>query len=206
MTVENVYILKNNVPCYGGLFCSHHEDVTWRYQPCEDNKLILFIVILSAIQILCDLLKVVKRNKRLKVKPKKGDRGKNVDSFWQKDISIYLLFVIQKTRFIQMKALQKDNLLFQFVYNDVNLTEMLNVSEEETLNKLPYWIVLPRFTRVQLLLLVVDINLHVPKIFCKTRNSICELLFLKYSEWEELLQNKNTDNDCLLQTFDNFQP
>ena len=33
VTVENVYRLKNNMPCYGGRVWSHHEEVTWRYQP-----------------------------------------------------------------------------------------------------------------------------------------------------------------------------
>ena len=134
------------------------------------------------IRIVFDLLKIAKRNTRLNVRPKKGDRRKIVDSVWQKEISIYLSFVMQKTTFIQMKALHKGNLLFQCGYNDVNITEFLNVSEEESLNKLPYWIVLPQLTRAQLLLLVVDLNFHLPTNFCKTRNSLCELLLLKYSE------------------------
>ena len=206
VTVQNVYRLKNNMPCYGGLICSHHEEVTWRYEPCDDSKCLLFIVIRIAIRIVGDLLKVAKRNTRLKVKPDKGDKGKKVDSFWQKEIATYLLFVMQKTRFIQMKTSKKDNLLFQCGYNNVNLAEILNVSEEEALNKLPYWIILPRLTRAQLLLLVVDLNLQLPTNFSRTRKSLCALLLSKYSEWEEVLGTKNTDNLDLLQSFDNFQP
>ena len=74
VTVENVYRLKKkNMRCYGGLVCSYHQEVAWRYVPCHDYKCILFIVIRIAVKIMCNLLKVAKRNTRLKVRPKNGD-------------------------------------------------------------------------------------------------------------------------------------
>ena len=105
-----------------------------------------------------------------------------------------------------MKTSNKDNLLFQCGYDNVNLAEILNVSEEEALNKLPYWIILPRLTRAQLLLLMVDLKLQLPTNFSRTRKSLCDLLLLKYSEWEEVLETKKNDTLDLLQFLIIFKP
>ena len=206
VTIDNVYRLKNNMPCYGRLICSHHDKVSWGYKPCDGKGCILFILISIAKRIVCDLLKVAKRNPRLKLQPEQGDKGKNVDSYWHKEIATYLLFVMQKTKFLQLKTSKNDNLLFQCDYDDVSLSQVLNVTEEEALNKLPYWIVLPRLTKAQLLLLVGDLNIKLPSKCSKSRKSLCDLLLVKYNEWERVLKDEKTDISDLLQTFCHNQP
>ena len=151
-------------------------------------------------------MKVAKRNTRLKFQRKQGDRGKNVDYFWQNQIATYLLFVMQKTRFIQLKTSHKDNFLFQCDYNDVTLSQILDLKEEEAFNKLQYWILIPRLTKSQMLLLVRDQKIKRPQQCYKSRKVLCDLLLMKYSHWEKVLKDKNTNNNDLLQCFLNFQP
>ena len=113
---------------------------------------------------------------------------------------------MQKSKFLQLKTSKKDNLLFQCDYNDVNLTQILEVTEEEALNKLPYWIVLPRLTKAQLLLVVGDLNIQLPSKCSKSRKSLCDLLLFKYNEWERVLKDEKTDISDLLLSFSDIKP
>ena len=60
-------------------------------------------------------------------------------SFWQKQISIYLLFVMQKMHFLDLLPEKKDNLLYQFGYttSGVSLESLLQTKEKNVLKLLP---------------------------------------------------------------------
>ena len=97
-------------------------------------------------------------------------------------------------------------MLFQCDYNDVSLSQIFDLTEEKAFNMLPYWILIPRLSKSQLLLLVRDLKIKLPQQCSKSRKVLCDLLLMKYSQWEKVLEDKNTDSNHLLKIFFNFQP
>ena len=100
---------KTNQQAYGNLYCTHQEKTTWQYEDCPESGCILHILVTIAQRIVNDLLAIALRNTKL-VEPPITLDTRRATSYWQKQISIYLLFVMQKTHFLDLLPDKKDNI------------------------------------------------------------------------------------------------
>ena len=155
-----------------------------------------------AKRIVWDLLKVAQRNTKLKKAPTRSMSGTAVNKFWQKNISIYLLFVMQKTKFIDLRTGNKENLLYQCGYDSsISLTTLLQTDENTVWRMLPYWIVIRRMTSAQLLGFIRRLKIELPKKCTKTRQSLCTFVMAVYSKWSDVLCDDNTTIPDLIAVF-----
>ena len=197
---------KNGMPAYGKLLCTHQEKITWKYEPCSEVNCILFVVVSIAKRIVMDLLTLAQRRPRLKIPPRRTDSGKSVDSYWGIKKATYLLFVLQRVRFLQLRKEKKYNILYQCGYDDVTLEDILSISECDDFALLPYWIIIPHLSRKQLLFLTTDLFIKLPPKCPKTRQSLIDAVMNIYTTWENVLLDRNTSIDGLLSTFSKLVP
>ena len=188
----NVRRRKNNLPCYGKLLCSHLESISCKYKPCPKAGCILFGVVSIAKEIVKDLLELAQVDSKIKSQPTRDGPSKQTESYYQKKIATYLLFVMQECNCFQFLEEKKDNILYQCGYGDVTLTEVLGVTKEDALSSLPYWIQISRMSRTQLLLLVRDLHIELPSKCSATRNALCAEVIKTYKEWEKFLKDDKT--------------
>ena len=195
------------MPAYGKLLCTHQEKVTWKYVRCPEHKCILFVIINIAKRIVMDLVHVAMRRPRLKKHPKRTDKvNKRVDSYWCNKIAIYLLFVLQSVKFLQLRKEKKYNILYQCGYDDISLIELFSISEKDSFALLPYWITIPRLSRKQLLLLVDHLNIEIKETDKRSKQSLIYILLEVYKKWMEVLSNTSTTILNLQLTFSNISP
>ena len=195
------------MPAYGKLLCTHQEKVTWKYVRCPEHKCILFVIIKIAKRIVMDLMRFAMKRPRLKKQPKRTEKGnKSVDSYWCNKIAIYLLFVLQKVKFLQLRKEKKYNILFQCGYDDISLTEMFSIAEKESFALLPYWITIPRLSRKQLLLLVDSLSIKIKEKNKRSKVSLIYILLDVYEKWMEVLTKTSTKLTNLPFTFPNLIP
>ena len=111
--IEDIWRRKNNLQAYGSLLCSHRANNSWEYVNCPEKGCILHIIVMIAKKIVNDLLKISRRNTRLKEQPARGDLRKSALSFWSRELSRYLLYSMQKAQFLHLRPEHKENILFQ---------------------------------------------------------------------------------------------
>ena len=100
---------------------------------------------------------------------------------------------MQRNRILRAKPSNQDNILFQSGYSDyLTFEELTGMSSEDAFQSLPYWIVINHMTRQQLLFLVNDLMISIPKNCSKTRKALANLLIPIYSKWKNALTNSKT--------------
>lgn len=206
LTVVNVHRRKNNLPCYGKLVCSHLEDTTCQYKACPKAGCILFGVVSIAKEIVKDLLSAAQVNSKLKDQPSRDAKGRKNDSYWRKRIATYLLYVMQEVKWFQFLKEKKDNILYQCGYGNISLSTVLGVTKKDALAPLPYWIVIPKMSRTQLIFLVRDLHIKLPTKCSTTRNALCTEVLRTYKEWEKALNDKNSTNAEMKAVFGTVVP
>ena len=201
--IDEVRRKKTNLQAYGNLYCSHQEKTTWQYKDCPENGCILHIIVNIAKRIVNDLLTIALRKTKL-VEPPITLDTRRATSYWQKQISIYLLFVMQKTNFIDLLPENKDNILYQCGYTSsgISLGSLLQRKEKHVLTSLPYWIVLKRMTAQQLQRFCRSSGVDIPNKCSMTRESLYSLVKAKYDEWDKVLNDPNTELPDLIEAFD----
>ena len=113
--IDDVWRKKTNQKVYVNFYCTHQEKTTWQYEDCPESGCILHILVTIAQRIVKALLAIALRNTKLPEPPITLDT-RRATSYWQKQISIYLLFVMQKTHFLDLLPDKKDNILYQCGY------------------------------------------------------------------------------------------
>ena len=113
--IDDVWRKKTNQKVYVNFYCTHQEKTTWQYEDCPESGCILHILVTIAQRIVNTLLAIALMNTKL-VEPPITLDTRRATSYWQKQISIYLLFVMQKTHFLDLLPDKKDNILYQCGY------------------------------------------------------------------------------------------
>ena len=201
--IDGVWRRKTALQAYGSNFCSHHDKTTWEYVDCPKEGCILFTLVAIGKRIILDLLKVAQKKSKFKDSPLRFNKGKAAGCFWRREMAIYLLFVFQKTRFLSIRPDHLDNILYQCGYaKNLSLEKLLGVTEAEALDKLPFWIIVPRMTQSQLNSYVRTQGIEVPTKCSKTRDSLCKLVLKTYSEWHKVLSDEATTIPDIISTID----
>ena len=152
-----------------------------------------------------DLLKIARRNTRLKKAPPKEDWGKASLSYWRTALARYLLFTMQKVHFLDLREGHKDNILFQLGYPAViSLSSLFGVTEDQVYSSIASRIIIPRLSASQLITVANDQNISIPENCTKTRDSLAKVVLKTYEKWEEILQNENCTLEDLLSTFEHI--
>ena len=181
--IEDIWRRKNNLQAYGSLLCSHRDKDSWEYINCPQKGCILYIIVMIAKKIVNDLLKIARRNTRMKKQPTRGDWGKSALSFWSRELSRYLLFSMQKIQFLHLRPEHKENILFQVGYPaDITLSSVFGVKENEVTNSIPYWIIISRLTATQLIMLANNQGIAIPENCTKTRDALCKVVMNTYDQ------------------------
>ena len=109
---------------------------------------------------------------------------------------------MQKTKFLDLRPGQKQNLLYQCGYDSsISLTTLLQTDEKTVWKMLSYWIVIRRMTSAQLLSFIRRLKIELPKEYTKTRQSLCTFLMVVYSKWYDILCDEYTTIPDLIATF-----
>ena len=200
--IDEVRRKKTNLQAYGNLYCTHQEKTTWQYEDCPESGCILHILVIIAQRIVNDLLAIALRNTKL-VEPPITLDTRRATSYWQKQISKYLLFVMQKTHFLDLLPEKKDNILYQCGYtlSGISLGSLLQTNEKHALTSLPYWIVLKRMTAQQLQRFCRSSGIEIPNKCTLTRDSLYSIVKRKYDEWDKVLNDRSTGLPDLLTVF-----
>jgi hypothetical protein len=157
-----------------------------------------------AKRIVEDLLKIARRNTRLKEAPAQGDWRKAASSYWTRALARYLLFAMQKVKFLNLRPEHKENLLFQVGYPaDISLSKLFG-GEDEVFSSIPHWIIIPGLSSTQLIMLANDQAIVIPENCCKTRDSLSKLILKAYNQWDKVLQNGSCTLLDLLSTFEHI--
>ena len=124
--------------------------------------------------------------------PSRGDWTKSAKNQWRRQFARYLLYVIQKTKLLQLKPEHKSNLLYQVGYNkNLSLANVFDEQEMQVLVSLPYYLVLTKLTSEQLTMLAHKLGIKIPKKCTKTRAALLNVVTEAYDAWYEML-NKET--------------
>ena len=124
--------------------------------------------------------------------PKRTQTGKAVDNYWLRETAIYLLFVLQKTRFLSLRPLNLDNILYQCGFDNLKLVELFRVSEADAFASLPFWIVIPKMTGSQLSSFIRRNRIIIPDNCSKSRDSLSKLVLESYTKWDDVLCDEET--------------
>ena len=180
--VDDIWRRKTSLQAYGSLVCSHHEEKSFKYIGCPEKGCLLFIIVNIAKRIINDLLKLARRNTRVKKAPKREDQSKAAISYWKRESARYLLFAIQKTQMIRLRQNYANNLLYQIGYpRDLSLSSILDVNAEDILNNLPFWLIIPRLSAKQLTLLAVEQGINIPENCTGTRQALEKVVLETYN-------------------------
>ena len=156
--------------------------------------------------MILDLLKIACRNTRLQNPPARGNWNKAALSYWKKEIARYLLFVMQRVQFLDLRPENKQNILYQLGYSaDISLEKQLGVTESEALNNIPYWISIPKLSAAQLTLLAIDQSIEIPKNCTRTREALSRIILENYNRWDNVLNDESCSRPDLLETFDHVE-
>ena len=134
--------------------------------------------------------------------PKRTQTGKAVDNYWLRETAIYLLFVLQKTRFLSLRPLNLDNILYQFGFDNLKLVELVRVSEADAFASLPFWIVIPKMTGSQLSSFISRNRIIIPDNCSKSRDSLSKLVLESYTKWDDVLCDEETTVNEIIEAFD----
>ena len=134
--------------------------------------------------------------------PKRTQTGKAVDNYWLRETAIYLLFVLQKTRFLSLRPLNLDNILYQFGFDNLKLVELFRVSEADAFASLPFWIVIPKMTGSQLSSFISRNRIIIPDNCSKSRDSLSKLVLESYTKWDDVLCDEETTVNEIIEAFD----
>ena len=134
--------------------------------------------------------------------PKRTQTGKAVDNYWLRETAIYLLFVLQKTRFLSLRPLNLDNILYQCGFDNLKLVELFRVSEADALPSLPFWIVIPKMTGSQLSSFISRNRIIIPDNCSKSRDSLSKLVLESYTKWDDVLCDEETTVNEIIEAFD----
>ena len=69
---------------------------------------------------------------------------------------------------------------------------LLGVIKEDVLKSIPYWLVLARLTKKQLLSLAKDKNTELPDKCIRTREAIYKVVLSSYDEWHDTLDKASS--------------
>lgn len=109
------------------------------YYDCPQENCILHVLTLIAKRMVLDLLRLAQKKSRCKEVPKRGSEEKKAMSFWKRALSRYILFVMQKVHFLELRSENKDNILYQLGYSaELSLELLLEVTEEDVLYSIPW--------------------------------------------------------------------
>lgn len=181
--VDDFWRRKTSQQAYGSLVCSHHEETSFKYVSCPEKGCLLYIIVNIAKRIINDLLKLARRNTRVKKAPKREDKSKAAVSYWKRESARYLLFAIQKSQVIRLRPVYTNNLLYQIGYpRDISLSSILDVNGEDILNKFPYWLIIPRLSIKQLTLLAVEQGITIPNNCTGTRQALAKIVLETYNK------------------------
>jgi len=144
--------------------------------------------------------------------PKRTQTGKAVDNYWLRETAIYLLFVLQKTRFLSLRPLNLDNILYQCGFDNLKLVELFRVSEADAFaslpfwivipTSLPFWIVIPKMTGSQLSSFIRRNRIIIPDNCSKSRDSLSKLVLESYTKWDDVLCDEETTVNEIIEAFD----
>ena len=134
--------------------------------------------------------------------PKRTQTGKAVDNYWLRETAIYLLFVLQKTRFLSLRPLNLDNILYQCGFDNLKLVELFRVSEADAFASLPFWIVIPKMTGSQLSSFIRRNRIIIPDNCSKSRDSLSKLVLESYTKWDDVLCDEETTVNEIIEAFD----
>ena len=105
---------------------------------------------------------------------------------------------MQKMNFLQLRPEHKDNILYQLGYSEeLSLEQLLDVTENDVLNSIPYWMIINRLSKKQLTLLAMEKEITVPENCTRTREALMNIVMSAYDEWDETLNNANCLSDLL---------
>ena len=80
--------------------------------------------------------------------------------------------MLQKTRFLSLRPLNLDNILYQCGFDNLKLVELFRVSEADAFASLPFWIVIPKMTGSQLSSYISRNRIIIPDNCSKSRDSL----------------------------------
>ena len=139
VNVTDIWRKKTSLQSYGNLICTHSEEISFKFTDCQENKCILFIMVKIVVRMVRDLLKMALIKTKLIKPPARDDWTKSAKNWWRRQFARYLLYVIQKTKLIQLKKEHKNNLLYQVGYNEnLSLSNVFDEQEKQVLESLPY--------------------------------------------------------------------
>ena len=99
----------------------------------------MFIIVRIFKRIVNDLLEMALFKSKLDKPPVRGDWSKGAKTYWKRQLSRYLLFVMQKRKLLQLRTEQENNILYQVGHNEnISLSGVLDMDEQQVLASLPY--------------------------------------------------------------------
>ena len=206
VNIEKIWRKKTSLQAFGNLICSHQAKVSFQYIDCPKNNCILFIIVQIVKRIISDLVDMALFKSNLKSPPERGNWKKGAKNYWKRQLSRYLLFVMQKTKLVQLKPENEDNILYQIGYNEnISLSGILDVEEKYVLASLPYWLIIPRLTSEQLTMLAHKHKIEIPEKCTKTRAALVKIVMAAYDKWDKILNNKSITMVDLFTNFEHVQ-
>ena len=120
--------------------------------------------------------------------------------------------MLQKTRFLSLRPLNLDNILYQCGFDNLKLVELFRVSEADAFpslpfwivipTSLPFWIVIPKMTGSQLSSFIRRNRIIIPDNCSKSRDSLSKLVLESYTKWDDVLCDEETTVNEIIEAFD----
>ena len=110
--------------------------------------------------------------------------------------------MLQKTRFLSLRPLNLDNILYQCGFDNLKLVELFRVSEADAFASLPFWIVIPKMTGSQLSSFIRRNRIIIPDNCSKSRDSLSKLVLESYTKWDDVLCDEETTVNEIIEAFD----